>query len=214
MTNKNWEIEEPKEYLCTKSCYFIEGKKYFRVTQILGVISKPALIYWYGKYGMKKCRQILHLRAEFGTTVHKLFEIIMGGDEVTSDNYNDEIQTTIKLFNEWRSEHKFKDVATEQHLWSKKHKYAGTTDCIAIMDNELVLLDWKTSKDIYDEYWLQLSMYVAAFEELTGVKIDKCGIVQIRDGKSKYETKTYDEIMEYFEASKAAIVLFEWRNRK
>ena len=214
MDNKNWEIDEPTEYLCTKSHYLINGNEYHRVTHILGVISKPALIYWYAKNGMKKCKQILHLRAEFGTTCHKLFEIMMAGGIVNSKNYNEEMQTTISDFNTWRDEHEIESQGLEVHLWSETYKYAGTTDFIGLVDGKLTILDWKTSKAIYNEYWLQIAAYVHAFEELTGVKVDQVGILCIRDGKTIYKVKTYEEMIEHFPVFLASKVIFDWRQKK
>jgi len=71
-------------------------------------------------------------------------------------------------------------------LWSDEYGYAGTADFIGQYTSNpdylvggwkahwkkpaFVVGDWKTSRDIYDEYWLQLAAYAWAFYELTGIK--------------------------------------------
>ena len=79
---------------------------------------------------------------------------------------------------------------------------------------ELALGDWKTSKRIYDEYWLQIAAYVMAFKELTGVNLDGGFICCIRDGKVTYEEKTFTELEVEFDAFLHALALHKWKNNQ
>ena len=203
-------ITEPTEFLCERNGYIIDGVVYPRVTQIKSIIKNDALIAWQVAVGKKRSMEIMRKRGDFGTRIHKLVEITLKGEKVDLKNYDDETQVTMKLFDDFQVEHDLKPELLEQHLWfklSEEYKYAGTADFIGYVDGKLMLLDWKTSKAIYPDMWLQLSAYIVAFEALTGERIESCGILQIRDGKKKYVTKTYDEMMEEFKIFKACLVI-------
>jgi hypothetical protein len=208
---KSWEIITPSEFICSDNYYLIKGKKYARVTRVNSIIDKPELRNWLLKTGSIKSKEILKTRANFGSTLHKLIEVTLKGEKL-SENYDSFIMESINIFNKWRNEHILIPEALEQHLWSEKYGYAGTCDYIGTLDGKLMILDWKSSKNIYDEYFLQMAAYVAAFYEQTGIKIDSIGILQIRDGEYRFITKTYDEIMKiYFPVFLAAITIYNWK---
>lgn len=203
-------IVEPAEFFCESGYYLINGIKYPRVTRIKSVIANPGLIAWQVMVGKKKAMEIMKKRGDFGTRIHKLIELSLKGEKIDLKNYDEETETTMKLFKDFSDEHELKPELLEQHLWfelSDKYRYAGTADFIGYVDGKLMLLDWKTSKAIYPDMWLQLSAYIVAFEAITGERIESCGILQIRDGKKKYVTKTYDEMMEEFKIFKACLVI-------
>jgi len=212
MENKTWEIRTPSEFICTDNYYLIRGKKYARVTRINSIIDKPELRAWYAKTGSVKAKEILHKRAGFGSTLHKLIEVTLKGEELSKSNYEPMLIESIELFEKWKEKFDLKPDALEQHLWSDKYQYAGTADYIGMFDGKLYILDWKTSRGIYDEYWLQSAAYVQAFYEQTGIKVHGVGILQIRDGEVNFLTKSYDEIMTvYFPVFLAAITIYNWK---
>jgi ATP-dependent exoDNAse (exonuclease V) beta subunit len=211
MQEKNWNIRTPSEFICTDNHYLIKGIKYARVTRINSVINKPELRAWYAKTGATKAKEILKTRSGFGSTVHKMIEVTLKGEKL-SDNYDSFLMDSITIFNKWLGLHKVVAQELEQHLWSEQYHYAGTCDFIGLFDGKLYILDWKTSRGIYDEYWLQMAAYVQAFYELTGLKVEGIGILQIRDGEYNFITKTYDEIMQdYFPVFLAAKTIYDWK---
>ena len=72
-------------------------------------------------------------------------------------------------------------LSLEKFVFSKKYKYAGTVDLIYKNKlNELLLIDFKTSKSIYDHFCLQVSAYAKAYEEMyPKQKIFQTGILQL-----------------------------------
>jgi hypothetical protein len=207
-------IEEPIDFITEKNHYLIDGDKFWRATRVKGIINNPGLVNWQVSLGKKESFEIMTARADFGTKNHQLFKLILEGKKLKIKKYDEETQENIKLFNEFLSEHEIKTELLEQHLWNEKLGYAGTADFIGYVDNELMILDWKTSKAIYPDMWLQLSAYVVAFEELTSLKVDKAGILLLRDNKKKFVTKTYNEMLEYFEIFKACLKIYNWQKRK
>lgn len=206
-----WKIEQPDEFLCTDNHYLINGKKYYRVTRINSIIAKPELMSWYAKQGMDKAKKILKSRACFGSTLHKCIEVILKNKELHYENYDPLLINDLKLFEQWKNENNIKIEALEQHLWSDEFLYAGTADFIGKLNGKRLIGDWKTSKAIYDEYWLQLSAYFFAFEELTDEKLDGAFILKIRDGKKELQYKTRNELKDLFEVFKAAYIVFKWK---
>ena len=84
-----------------------------------------------------------------------------------------------------------KPLYIEKKIYSKKYNYAGTLDliCTTKKSNELTLIDWKTSKAIYDNYIYQTLAYKFAFEEETGEAIKSMKIIRIPKGEEKIEIK-------------------------
>ncbi len=216
MENKNneWEINTPSDVIATENFYLIQGKKYTRVTRVLSIIDKPELRSWLMKTGNIKSKAILKKQAGFGSTSHKLIEVLLNEGNIDMTNYDDKYKETIETFLEWKSKHIISIEVTEQTLWSEKYNYAGTCDCIAIINGRRILCDWKTSKDIYPEYILQLGAYFVAFKELTGMELDGALILQMRDGKYKEQYYTKEELIEAFEVFIAAKKVFEWKYSK
>jgi len=150
-------------------------------------------------------------RGDFGTSIHKLIELTLDGKAIDLSNYDEETNVTMKLFDDFTTDHDVKPKLLEQHLWldlSKDYRYAGTVDFVGYVDGKLMILDWKTSKAIYDDYWLQLAAYIVALEALTGERVDSCGILHIRDGKKKFVVKSYKEMMDEFKVFKACLVVY------
>lgn len=69
-------------------------------------------------------------------------------------------------FLEWREQSRIEIVATEKAYVSERHQYGGTVDAIG-RDGKgrIVLLDWKTSNAVYQDYLIQLAAYALLLEE-------------------------------------------------
>jgi hypothetical protein len=81
-------------------------------------------------------------------------------------------------------------LASEVMVWSLKRWYAGTFDLLARVNGKLVLLDLKTSKDVYDTHWLQLCAYEGARRELKLDPVEGIGVIHLTpDGKFDPETQ-------------------------
>lgn len=230
--SKKWSILEPEDYTSTHKEYNIDGKKYIRVTRSLSIIGKPGLMSWFASVGRKKADAVIKNRQNLGTKVHKLIELKLKKkplylNKLPKNEFNDEVKLDMKLFAAFNKEAELQAEALEQHLWSNLHRYAGTADYIGryvtperflvrghkpkFLKSSHVVGDWKTSRTIYPEYWLQLAAYCMAFKELTGIQLNGAFIVQFRFGRVKVKEKTYDELMVEFEAYKHALALYQWK---
>lgn len=185
--------------------YWVEGKPYVSVTNVLSVIAKPGLQFWYGKMVYQAIIKNPSLSQQEalampgiesgkaksrGTNVHKVVELfekhLDGSKEVP-----EAMAGYYKALCKWFADTKVKIIAHEQTVWSHKYQYAGTADLLVKKGKERWLLDVKTGKEIYPEAFLQLSAYKQAIEE-GGEKIDQIGVLLLREtGNYKFEIGTY-----------------------
>lgn len=73
----------------------------------------------------------------------------------------------------------FQAIHVEQTVHSAKYGYAGTADFFGLIDNELILGDFKTGKALYPEYNLQVAAYVYAFEEMGHGRATKAVLLRL-----------------------------------
>src|ERR1017187_8560932 len=81
--------------------------------------------------------------------------------------------------------HHFEPLLLERPLWSPQDGFVGTPDVIGYVDGELAIVDYKTSKRIYVEYFAQLAALQYMFQiEFPGKIIKKRWAVNIpKDGR-------------------------------
>lgn len=122
--------------------------------------------------------------AEIGTVVHDYAEAYgkaMQAGEPAPDlpaDANEQMYRGIEAFLKWVRDNEVKFLETERLVYSKKHEYVGTLDLLAWVNDKLTLVDYKTSKYVYDEYYYQTAGYKMAWEEEPGnAKVQKVMIL-------------------------------------
>lgn len=85
----------------------------------------------------------------------------------------------IKRFLNWEEKNHIEWLMTEQRVYSNAWHYTGTLDALAKLDGELTLIDFKTSKRIYDEHLFQTAAYVKALEEEYNVKVKQRMVMRL-----------------------------------
>lgn len=142
--------------------------------------------------------------AEVGSVVHRVLEQVLLGqqpklpltpDPVLAPNLapdmidqaNNCIRAGLKFFRE----HEVRVVQAERPVWSPKYGYIGTGDLKAYYDGELAILDYKTGKRIYGEYFMQTAAYQQAHaEEFPDEEIKKRVVVNVgRDGRLTVDSR-------------------------
>lgn len=88
---------------------------------------------------------------------------------------------------DWLNSHEVHPVHIERIVYSRKHRYVGKLDQLAIVDGQLTLVDWKSSKGIYPEHRFQTAAYVHAWEEETGEKVQSRVLVKLGKDDGKFE---------------------------
>lgn len=102
--------------------------------------------------------------ADYGTMAHGWIEAHLHGKDVTLDTLPPPARKAVESFLDWEKEHHVEVITTEQTFYNCALHYAGTADCVAKVDGELTLLDWKTSSGIWMEYPVQVWGYALADE--------------------------------------------------
>lgn len=101
-------------------------------------------------------------------------------------------------------------IATELLVGSEYQRIAGTLDLLVVWNEELWLLDLKTSNSaLHDDYALQVSKYKKLFEEMTGLKIFGAAIIGVSKNYDDY--RVYD-VLKPFRANAAMSHLGEVYN--
>ncbi|MDP1718890.1 MAG: hypothetical protein Q8L24_00480, partial [bacterium] len=153
--------------------YTIDGVWYPRVTKIVGIKNKPALLYYYGEAASYAAATAqTKISAEEGTLIHQTMEKIFVGEEPLIDA---SIAPAVKAARELIAQKGIQiDAANiERRIYDDEHRYAGTIDSLALIGGKFGVLDIKTSQAIYRDYNLQTSAYMYALNKdpiLTGLQ--------------------------------------------
>jgi len=192
-----------------------DGTKVQGVTTIIGILNKPALVYWAYKRG-KDGLDLYESRdkaADAGTLAHDMIQTYLHGGEpdtvvinasVTED-VKDQATTAFLNFLEWAQARKLKPVLIEEPLVSEEYRYGGTPDLIAQIDDGLLaVVDWKTSAGIYLEALIQVSAYRWLWEETHPDQPIKGGFHILRFDKDHgdWTHRYYEELDDAWEAFK------------
>ncbi len=148
----------------SNGAYEIDGRRYPRVTTILGIISKPGLWQWRLTVGATEADRISREAAERGTAVHRLCEDL---DAHRLAFCPDDLEPFVTAYRGWRDRHVAEVVASERVVVHARHRYAGQLDRVyRLTDGTLALADLKTSKSRDGTWPLQLAAYASALAEM------------------------------------------------
>ena len=218
--------------------YRVEGfdELFPSVTNVLGVINKPALVPWARNAALESVQTALLARtgttesittewvtdvidqarqtpdskrdqaAGFGTQAHELIDRIIQGLE---PEIPPELEAVANNFLGWRAASGMDIRLSEAMVYSEKHRYAGSADAIAYRDGKLIVLDWKTGNGIYPEYGLQVAAYAKALEEMTGEQVGEAWTVRLGRTDLDFESQWVVDLDRAFISFRAALYL--WR---
>lgn len=112
-----------------------------------------------------------------GSTVHRLtedydngFEISLLGD--SGMKYTSTEWKMLERYDEFSRTVKPKIEEIELKLVVPEMRTGGQLDRVVMIGDKRYLLDIKSSKGVYDSYFLQLACYAKMYEFTTGIKID------------------------------------------
>lgn len=146
--------------------------------------------------------------SEKGTRVHQVCEDILNGVDTSC---NDEDVPYVQGFLNWLDTVDIEWFRTELYVESARHGYGGRLDLLCIIDDQPWVVDFKTSKNLSDQYGLQLAAYRQAVREQTGLKA-KTAVLKLTDKTKKgWQWKPYNEPLKPFLGLKA---YFDWEFKK
>lgn len=190
--------------------YLHRGRVLPSVTQVTGILDKPALIPWAvgctvehlkGKLeagvpyteiqissmlqAAERARFFVSDKAlEIGSAVHDWLERHVKAQiqEKPSPDLPERpaVRLAVEEFLAWEERQSgLRYLASERRLHSEIYDYCGTVDTLLEMDGRLIVADFKTSKAIYPEYWLQVAGYAQAVEEEDGITVGDLMIIRV-----------------------------------
>ena len=180
--------------------YFVEGNAYPSVTTVIGEKKKDSILQWRRRVGEEEANAISKRASTRGNKCHKLAEDYLSNKPL--DRYRDDV-LSLGMFHQIRPYiDKINNIhALEESLYSHTLKLAGRVDCIAENDNELAIIDFKTSTKYKREEWIQdyfsqETAYAIMFQELTGLKVKQLvTIIATEQGTPQIFVK--DNILEF-----------------
>ncbi len=192
------------------------GERVPSVTTILGILNKPALIDWAWKLGTEGIdyKAVRDNAGDIGTLAHYLILCDIRGEKPDTSEYSpqdvDKAETCLLKYWEWRKTNPIKPILVEHPLVSEQYRYGGTLDCFAQREDtgELVLVDFKTGKAIYSEYFYQLAAYENLLAE-AGHRFDKTMVLRIgRDEAEGFEVRDIGNLDKHFEVFKSCLNIY------
>jgi len=166
--------------------YRREGNYYPSVTSVLNYFPKNQFFHSWLKDVGHNSDIIAAKAASEGTQVHTAVDAFLNGEEITwideygNAKYNLDVWRMILKFADFWNTHKPELIATEYHLFSDEHKYAGTADLVVRLFDNIWLLDLKTSNSLHTSYDLQLAAYATAWNETHDEKVTHTGILWVK----------------------------------
>lgn len=182
------------------------------VTTIIGLLNKPALSKWANIMGFKgrRVEDILNNASEIGTMMHECLEKYFLGEKfmlpMEYEKHKPTILKRLDGFFSWKS----KQLSLNHILLEEKlstDDFGGTVDFYGELNGENVILDFKTSGNVYSSMFLQLAAYTIMLEE-KGHKVEAVGIIHITEKGTKLHYKKRDELEKYVVTFKALVILF------
>ncbi len=159
---------------------YVVGENYYpSITTVLGksapLEKTESLNKWRDSIGHEEADKITKEAAESGTTVHAIIEKFLKKEPIDRQQYDEKAMKGFLALKVPLS--KVSEVwGQEVALFSDTLGIAGRCDCIGIYENKPCIIDFKTSRRIKNEayindYFLQLTAYSIMHNEMFGTKI-------------------------------------------
>ena len=174
-----------------------DGSKLPSVTTILDATkpleAKKALIEWRRRVGEAKAKEITAEAAGRGTRMHKYLEnYVLKGEtgEPGSNPYSQQSHTMAHTIISQGLSNCPEFWGAEVSLYFPK-VYAGTTDLVGLHSGDEAILDFKQTtkpkkREWIEDYFLQLTAYANAHNEVYGTKIRK-GVILMCSADNQYQ---------------------------
>ena len=114
---------------------------------------------------------------QIGKIVHDYAERRLRGEDINLP-VNDQAKKGCEAFDDWLNDNAVEPEELERPVMSREHWFCGTVDFVGYINGVKTVADFKTSRGIYDEMFMQTSAYKVALEEELGGEIDQRAIIR------------------------------------
>ncbi len=175
-----------------------DGKWYPSVTTIVSHISSATLKAWEERVGFEEAEKVRRTSSLRGTKYHAIVEAYIKGDTKTVDK-SEGLPAYLFRFSREVLDRIDNIHALEAPLYSDDLCIGGRVDCIAEFDNELAIIDFKTTgtlkKEKYlEKYFVQEAAYAYMYWELTGIEVDKLVTISVAEDGQTQVVEKYDKV--------------------
>lgn len=162
----------------------------------------------------RAARDVKEEAADIGTQAHNWLETYFknGFDPLQPEPEHPKVLNCVKAALAWLAEHHVTPIYNERRIYSRRFGYSGTMDMLAYVDGKLTICDWKSSKGLYKEFFLQTAAYSAAYTEETGTKIEQRILIRLgkEDGEFEPHVLPKGQQAKDFKAFKAALTIYRY----
>ena len=173
------------------------------VTTVTGLLAKPSLVRWANRLGLEgiDSARVTEQSARIGTLTHAMIRASLLGEVFDPENSDPEelgqAEEAFRCFLRWRDGHSLLPIHCERPFVSQLLRYGGTPDCYCMLDGKPVLLDFKTGKRIYDEYFVQLAAYARLLRE-QGCPVEELRVLRLGRAEEACEERSVMEQEKWF----------------
>jgi len=191
--------------------YYVDGTYVPGVTTIIGqAIPKPFLREWQGQVGNTEAKRILEAAGDRGSKIHNACERLAHGDSVNlyTEFPADTDKKCIVSFLNWANE--YNPVFKKEHIEfvvTSKRGYAGTLDLFCHINGVPTIVDYKTSKSIHIDHFIQITAYQQALFEMTGIMANR--MILHLNPKTKKGYRAYTDKDMHIKKNPVTILDFE-----
>jgi hypothetical protein len=141
-------------------------------------MSPEGLYRWYYNNGKNGLPFYTRSAIDIGSAVHKMAELdLIGASDreieatlyqyLSARNHLEMANNAFRSFRQWREQNRVRVLGQEVSLVSERYQYGGTPDLIAIINNTIGILDFKSSSkgEIYDNMKIALAAHANLWNE-------------------------------------------------
>jgi len=212
--------------VCTPDAnfYTIEGRKYDRVTHILGsVFRKEGLERWRGRVGNEEADRIMETSAARGTRIHDACAGILERLDLAENPIPDvshmaeDEAACVVQFLQWARARVSRVIAVERTVYSDRDGCAGTADAILRFGRDCFesVVDIKTGSKLRQETAIQTAAYESMAREngVIGAQPARRFAIRLDAKASEPEIKEYTD-EEDAEAWMHTLSLYRWLTKR
>ncbi len=183
------------------------------VTTVTGLLSKPSLVRWANKLGLEgiDASRVTEQSARIGTLAHAMTRASLLAEPFDAENADpaelSQAEEAFRCFLRWREGHSLRPVHCESAFVSERLRYGGTVDCYCVLDGEPVLLDFKTGRSIYPEYFVQLAAYAQLLRE-QGFPVRELRVLRLGGEGEGWEEKSVREPEKWFSVFESLLRIY------
>ena len=146
---------------------------------------------------------------DYGTGVHTALESILVGDGEVPNEYADSVGDIVAWLNKGGKDGPYIVEDSEVSVFHPELRYAGQIDCVARCGDRVIIIDWKSGKEIHPEHAMQVAAYAMAYSEMTGLAVSEAYVVKASP-ITGFQAK---QVVDLAQAQKAFIALQETKRQ-